>query len=31
LEKMAYDHQRKFEAGDPPYNVDVEVRMALGI
>jgi hypothetical protein len=23
---MAYDHQRRFDAGDPPYSVEAEVR-----
>jgi hypothetical protein len=26
LEAMAYDHQRRFDAGDPPYSVEAEVR-----
>ena len=24
LEAMAYDHQRRFDAGDPPYSVEAE-------
>ena len=27
LERMAYEHQRRFEAGEPPYPVYVEVRI----
>jgi hypothetical protein len=26
LERMAYDHQRQFDSGEPPYAVEVEVR-----
>ena len=26
LEAMAYDHQRRFDAGVPPYSVEAEVR-----
>jgi hypothetical protein len=26
LEAMAYDHQSRFDAGDPPYSVEAEVR-----
>ena len=26
LEAMAYDHQRRFDAGIPPYSVEAEVR-----
>jgi hypothetical protein len=26
LEAMAYDHQRRFDAGDPPYLVEAQVR-----
>jgi hypothetical protein len=26
LEAMAYDHQRRFDAGDPPYSVEAAVR-----
>ena len=26
LEAMAYDHQRRFDAGDPPYSGKAEVR-----
>ena len=26
LEAMAYDHQRRFDAGDPPYAVDLRIR-----
>jgi hypothetical protein len=26
LEAMAYEHQRRFDAGDPPYSVEAEVR-----
>ena len=26
LEAMAYDHQRRFDAGKPPYSVEAEVR-----
>jgi hypothetical protein len=26
LEAMAYDHQRRFDAGEPPYSVEAEVR-----
>jgi hypothetical protein len=26
LEAMAYEHQRRFEAGEPPYSVESEVR-----
>ena len=25
LEAMAYEHQRRFDAGDPPYSVEAEV------
>lgn len=27
LEAMAYDHQRRFEAGERPYSVETEVRL----
>jgi hypothetical protein len=27
LEAMAFDHQRRFEASDPPYSVEKEVRV----
>jgi hypothetical protein len=27
LEAMAYDHQRRFDAGAPPYSVEAEVRV----
>jgi len=26
LEAMAYEHQRRFDAGEPPYSVEAEVR-----
>jgi len=26
LEEMAYEHQRRFDAGEPPYSVESEVR-----
>ncbi len=29
LEAMAYDHQRRFDAGEPPYPVEAEMRQAL--
>ena len=28
LETMAYDHQQRFDAGEPPYSVEAEVRAA---
>ena len=28
LERMAYDHQRRFDAGESPYSVEAEVRAA---
>jgi hypothetical protein len=28
LEAMAYEHQRRFDVGDPPYPVETEVRAA---
>jgi hypothetical protein len=32
LEAMAYDHQRRFDAGDPPYPVEAEVlRQTLAL
>jgi hypothetical protein len=32
LERMAYEHQRRFDAGEPPHPVDVEVRVdTLGL
>ena len=32
LEAMAYDHQRRFDAGDPPYSVEAEVsRQTLAL
>jgi hypothetical protein len=32
LEAMAFDHQRKFDAGDPPYSVEAEVwRQTLAL
>jgi hypothetical protein len=31
-EAMAYDHQRRFDAGDPPYSVEAEVwRQTLAL
>jgi hypothetical protein len=32
LEAMAYDHQRRFDAGEPPYSVEAEVwRQTLAL
>jgi hypothetical protein len=32
LEAMAYDHQRRFDAGDPPYSVEAKVwRQTLAL
>jgi hypothetical protein len=31
VEAMAYDHQRRFDAGEPPYSVEAEVRQQISV